>query len=433
MKAIIERIRIVFKDPNLRKKILFTFLIFLVFRIFAFLPVPAVNLTRLKTLFASNQFFSLLDIFSGGTLINFSVMALGLGPYINASIIIQLLTVVFPRLEALAKEGEYGRAKINQYTRFLTVPITLVQTVGIYFFLQHQGSANQKIIGSLSFIEFLSFVLTITAGTFILMWFGELISEFGLGNGISLLIFAGIVARVPVIFTKTALTVTSELAFNLAILILLGIIVVAAVVFVNEAVRRIPVYYAKRIRGNRMYQGATNYLPLKLNQAGVIPIIFAVSFVLFPQLVGNFLIYVKNPAISSFARFLVKMFNPTGFIYNFFYFILVVGFTYFYTVVVFNPQKIADEIQKHGGFIPGIRPGQATKQYLEKILYRITSVGAIFLGTIAILPSIISKLTGIGSVIIGGTGILIVVSVVLETFKMIEAQMIMKSYDKFTP
>jgi len=426
MKSVIDKIKTIFKDPLLKKKILFTFFIFLIFRIFAFLPVSVVNLARLRILFSQNQFLSLLDIFSGGTLINFSVMALGLGPYINASIIIQLLTVVFPQLEQLAKEGEYGRAKINQYTRFITLPITIIQAIGIHVLLQ-----NQKIIDHLNFAELLSFILTMCAGTFILMWFGELISEFGLGNGISILIFTGIVARVPVVLTQTALIIDSQLIFNLIILILLGLVVVSAVVFVNEATRKIPVYYAKRIRGGRVYQGATNYLPLKLNQAGVIPIIFAVSFVLFPQLVGNFLIYAKNPFISKTAGFLVKLFNPSGFFYNFFYFILVIGFTFFYTVIVFNPGKIAEEIQKYGGFVPGIRPGEATKKYLETILYKITSVGAVFLGIIAILPSIVSKASGIGNIMIGGTGILIVVSVVLETFKLLEAQMVMKRYDKF--
>jgi len=353
-------------------------------------------------------------------------MALGLNPYINASIVLQLLTVIFPKLEELRKEGEYGRFKINQYTRLLTLPLTLIQAIGIFILLQ-----NQKIIINLSPLEFFSFILTMIAGTFILVWLGELISEFGLGNGISLLIFVGIVGRIPVLVGRTITLVNQELFFNTLIFLILSILVIASVVFVNEAVRKIPVYYASRIKGNRLYQAASNYLPLKLNQAGVIPIIFAVSFVLFPQMIGNFLQYSKNYLIASIAKFLITVFNPSGFFYNFFYFILVIGFTYFYTVVVFNPQKIAEEIQKHGGFIPGIRPGLATKQYLEKILYKITSVGAIFLGIIAILPAIISKITSIPNLVIGGTGILIVVSVVLETFKMIEAQLVMKNYNKF--
>jgi len=426
MKEIREKISLLLRDAQLRRKTLFTLFIFLAFRIFAFLPVPAIDLPRLRSLFAQNQFLSLLDIFSGGTLINFSVMALGLNPYINASIVVQLLTVLFPKLEELAKEGEYGRHKINQYTRFLTVPLTIVQAIGIYALLR-----NQKVIGLLSPLQFFSFVITMVAGTFILVWFGELISEYGLGNGISLLIFAGIIGRIPVLAGRTLVTASQEMIFGIVIFMVVAILVVASVVFVNEAVRKIPVYYAKRIKGNRMYQGATNFLPLKLNQAGVIPIIFAVSFVLFPQLIGNFLSYAKNPTVAAVAKFLASTFQPSGFFYNFFYFILVIGFTYFYTVIVFNPQKIAEEIQKHGGFIPGIRPGLSTKQYLEKILYKITSVGALFLGIIAVLPAIVSSLTKVSGLMIGGTGVLIVVSVILETFKTVEAQLVMRNYDKF--
>lgn len=427
MKEITEKLQLLWRDPQLKKKLIFTLVIFVFFRIFAFLPVSVINLEKLRLLFSQNQFLSLLDIFSGGTLVNFSVMALGLNPYINASIILQLLSAIFPQLEQLAKEGEYGRFKMNQYTRFLTVPLTIVQSIGIFVLLK-----NQHVIGNLSPLEFFSFVFTLVAGTFILVWFGELISEFGLGNGVSLLIFVGIVGRLPVTLSRTALTINQELIFNAIVFLVLSVLVIATVVFVNEAVRKIPVYYAKRIKGNRVYQGATNFLPLKLNQAGVIPIIFAVSFVLMPQLLGNFLKYVKNPIVSNVAVFLANAFNPSGFFYNFFYFVLVIAFTFFYTVVVFNPQKIAEEIQKYGGFIPGIRPGLATKQFLERIVYKITSVGAIFLGLIAILPAIVSKITGISGLVIGGTGILIVVSVILETFKTMEAQLIMKSYDKFT-
>ena len=416
MKDITEKLQLLLRDPTLKKKTVFTLAIFLFFRIFAFLPVSVIDLVRLKLLFSQNQFLSLLDMFSGGTLINFSVMALGLNPYINASIILQLLSAIVPQLEQLAKEGEYGRFKMNQYTRFLTVPLTILQSIGIFMLLK-----NQKVIGNLSPIEFFSFIFTLVAGTFILVWFGELISEFGLGNGVSLLIFVGIVGRLPVLLGRTALTISQELFFNMGVFAVLSVLVIATVVFVNQAIRKIPVYYAKRIKGNKVYQGATNYLPLKLNQAGVIPIIFAVSFVLMPQLIGNFLKYVKNPAIAGVATFLANAFNPSGFFYNFFYFILVVAFTFFYTVIVFNPQKIAEEIQKNGGFIPGIRPGVATKQFLEKIVYKITSVGALFLGIIAVLPALISKVTGMNDLVIGGTGILIVVSVILETFKTMEA------------
>lgn len=426
MKEIKEKINLLFADKTLRKKVYFTFIIFFIFRLFAFMPVPVIDLVKLRLLFNQNQFLSLLNIFSGGTLINFSVMALGLNPYINASIILQLMTVIFPSLEQLSKEGEYGRFKINQYTRLLTLPLAIVQAIGIYVLLN-----NQKIVAQLSAIEFVSFVATIVAGTFILVWFGELISEYGLGNGISLLIFAGIVGRLPVLFFQTSMVINTENFFSFTIFLILAFFVIGSVVFINEAVRKIPVYYAKRIHGNRMYQAQSNYLPLKLNQAGVIPIIFAVSFVIFPQLIGNFFQYSKVIWLSSFSRFLIYLFNPSGLFYNMIYFLLVVGFTFFYTVIIFNPQKIAEEIQKYGGFVPGIRPGLATKEYLEKVLYRITTVGAIFLGLIAILPVIISKITNLENLVIGGTGVLIVVSVILETFKMIEGQLAMKSYDKF--
>ena len=426
IKKIIEKINILLKDPELKRKLLFTLFIFLAFRFFAFLPVPSINLVKLRALFSQNQFLSLLDIFSGGTLINFSVMALGLNPYINASIVLQMLTMMVPHLESLSKEGEYGRAKINQYTRMLTVPLTIVQAIGIFMLLK-----NQKVIGVLSPLEFFSFIVTMVAGTFILVWFGELISEFGLGNGISLLIFVGIVGRMHVLLGRTAIVFNQEIIFNIIIFLALSLFVISAIVFVNEATRRIPVLYAKRIKGNRMYQGATNFLPLKLNQAGVIPIIFAVSFVLFPQLIGNFLKYVKNPALANIGTFLSNVFSPTGFFYNFFYFFLVVGFTFFYTIIVFNPQKISEEIQKQGGFIPGIRPGVATKEYLQRILYKITTVGALFLGIIAIIPVLVSKITGMTNLVIGGTGILIVVSVILETFKSVESQLVMRNYDRF--
>ena len=388
--------------------------------------MSAINLVKLRSLFSENQFLSLLNMFSGGTLINFSVMALGLNPYINASIVLQMLTMMIPYLENLSKEGEYGRAKINQYTRMLTVPLTIAQAIGIFMLLK-----NQKVIGILTPLEFFSFILTMVAGTFILVWFGELISEFGLGNGISLLIFVGIVGGLPVLLGQTAAIFNQEIIFNIIIFLALSLFVIASIVFINEATRRIPVLYAKRIKGNRMYQGATNFLPLKLNQAGVIPIIFAVSFVLFPQLIGNFLKYVKNPALAGIGNFLSTFFAPTGFFYNFFYFFLVIGFTYFYTIIVFNPQKISEEIQKQGGFIPGIRPGIATKEYLQRILYRITTVGAVFLGLIAVMPVLISKITGLTNLVIGGTGILIVVSVILETFKTVEAQLVMRNYDRF--
>ncbi|MCL4353274.1 preprotein translocase subunit SecY [Patescibacteria group bacterium] len=415
------------KTEDVRKKLIFTAGIFVVFRLFAHIPVAGVNIIQLRSLFAGNQFLGLLDIFSGGTLANFSVIALGLNPYINASIILQILTLVFPKLEELSKEGEAGRQKINQYTRFLTVPLAALQSIGMYALLRNQG-----IIQTLSPIYLVSFMATMTAGTMFLVWLGELISEKGIGNGISILIFAGIVGRIPVIFGQTTSTVTAENSFNIGVFMLMGLAVIVSIVIINEATRRISVYYAKRVRGNKMYGGQTTHLPLRLNQAGVIPIIFAVSLVLLPSLIANYLTTVGNPALQTVAGSITNWLNPLGFLYNGLYFLLVVGFTYFYTAVIFNPKKIAEEIQKYGGFIPGIRPGNPTSSYLNYILTRITLAGAIFLGIIAIFPTIARLLTGVQNLLLGGTGILIVVSVVLETLKAIEAQVVMRSYDKFS-
>lgn len=414
------------KSPDIRRKLLFTAGILVVFRLFAHIPVSGVNLAQLRSLFAQNQFLGLLDIFSGGTLANFSVMALGLNPYINASIILQLLTMVFPKLEELQKEGESGRQKVNQYTRMLTVPLALLQSVGMYALLKNQG-----IISVLTPISLISFLVTMTAGTMLLVWLGELITEKGVGNGISLLIFAGIVGRLPVAAGQTLSTVTAENFLNLGAFLVMALLVIASIVVINEATRQITVYYAKRVRGNKQYGGQSTHLPLRLNQAGVIPIIFAVSLVLMPSLVANYLVASKNPALHNAALFITTWFNPSGAFYNVLYFLLVVGFTYFYTAVIFNPKKIADEIQKYGGFIPGIRPGKPTASYLNYILTRITLAGALFLGLIAIFPTLAKSFTNIQNLILGGTGILIVVSVVLETIKSIEAQLVMRNYEGF--
>ncbi|MDP3726768.1 MAG: preprotein translocase subunit SecY [bacterium] len=414
------------KAQDVRKKLLFTAFIFFVFRIFAHIPVSGVNVASLKLLFSQNQFLGLLDIFSGGTLANFSVMALGLNPYINASIILQLLTLVFPKLEALSKEGEAGRQKINQYTRMLTVPLAVLQAIGMYALLKSQG-----IIGFLSPLYLVSFVLTMTAGTMFLVWLGELISEKGLGNGISLLIFAGIVGRIPVVFGQTVSTATAQNFTNIIIFLIMGLVVISSIVFMNEATRRITVYYAKRVRGNKMYGGQSTHLPLRLNQAGVIPIIFAVSLVLLPSLVSQYLTASPNDLLKNIGYSVSSLLNPNGILYNGLYFLLVVGFTYFYTAVIFNPKKIAEDIQKYGGFVPGIRPGTPTAQFLNYVLTRITLAGAIFLGIIAIFPSLALMITKVQTLLLGGTGILIVVSVVLETVKVLEAQLVMRNYDGF--
>jgi preprotein translocase subunit SecY len=426
MNKILSTISNAWRIPELRRRILFTAGIFIVFRLAAHVPVPGVDSTALKQLFSRSQLLGLLDIFSGGTLANFSIMALGLNPYINASIIFQLLTMVIPQLEALSKEGEFGREKINQYTRILTVPLSVLQAFGMYALLR-----NQQIISGLTPLNLIGLVVTMTAGTIFLMWLGELISENGIGNGISMLIFAGIVGRYPVSLGQTLAVFEPENFFNVAVFLVMAILVIAAIVIVNEAMRKIRIQYARRITGRRMYGGQSTYLPLKINQAGVIPIIFAISLILLPSMIGNFLQGVPNPALGRIALKMATVFNPGEVIYNLTYFLLVVGFTYFYTAVVFNPQKISEEIKKYGGFIPGIRPGGPTADYLNKILTRITLAGAIFLGLVAILPSVAQGLTGVATMTLGGTGILIVVSVILETTKRLEAMLVMRSYEGF--
>ncbi|OGE37771.1 preprotein translocase subunit SecY [Candidatus Daviesbacteria bacterium RIFCSPLOWO2_01_FULL_39_12] len=417
-----------FKIPELRRKIFITAVIVVVVRIIAHIPVGGIDFVALRSLFAQNQFLNLLDIFSGGTLANFSIISLGLNPYINASIILQLLTMIVPSLEALSKEGEYGRGKITQYTRYLSVPLSLAQAIGMYVLLKNQG-----ILTTVTPIQVTSIIVGMTAGTILLMWLGELISEYGIGNGISLLIFAGIVSRLPVVLAQTVSTADQTQSLNYLILGAGSIAVIAAVVFINEGRRQIAVHYARRFMGGREGgSGAQTYLPLRVNQAGVIPIIFAVSLVLIPSFAGSYLANANNPQLAFLGRFLAANFDPASITYNLVYFLLVVGFTFFYTAVIFNPVKVSDDIKKYGGFLPGIRPGTATASYLNYIMVRVTLAGAIFLGIVAILPSIVSQITGITTLILGGTGLLIVVSVILDTAKQFESKLIERSYEVFT-
>ena len=416
-----------FKIADLRKKILITIILVVLFRIAAHIPVSGVDLEGLQTLFASNQFLGLLDIFSGGTLANFSIISLGLNPYINASIIFQLLTMISPKLEALSKEGEMGRQLINQYTRYLTVPLAVMQAIGMFVLLKNQG-----IISQINPVQIASIIIGMTAGTIFLMWIGELITEYGIGNGISLLIFAGIVSRLPIVLTQTVSVLDQSQIINILIFVALGILVVANVGFIYVGRRQIVVQYARRFTGGKTSaSNAQTYLPLRVNQAGVIPIIFAVSLVLVPSFAGSFLANLPQPQLSAIGRFLAANFNPDSIVYNSVYFILVVGFTFFYTAVIFNPKKVAEEIKKYGGFLPGIRPGSQTAAYLSYIMIRITLAGALFLGAIAVLPSIASGVTGIKTLILGGTGLLIVVSVILDTAKQFESKLIERSYEVF--
>ena len=409
------------KSPDIRKKLIITAGILAVFRLTAHIPAAGIDKSSLQALFLGSPLLSLLDVFSGGTLVNFSIMALGLTPYINASIIMQLLTYVIPSLEELSKEGEFGQEKINQYTRLLTIPLATMQAFGMYVLLKNQG-----IIPSLSPLSLIALIATMAAGTMFSVWLGELITEYGISNGISFLIFAGIVARLPVVLGQSLTVIGSEDIFKVIIFLALSVFIVGVIVFMNEATRQIPVSYARRV--GRMGL-SSSYIPLRLNQAGVIPIIFAVSLVMLPSMLGQFLKGVSDPRLSQLAGKIATLFNPASIVYNLIYFLLVFGFTYFYTSVVFNPERISENLQKSGGFIPGIRPGPQTSKYLNGILNRITLVGAMFLGLIAILPSFFQNVIGVANLAVGGTGILIVVSVVLEMTREIEAQLVMKRYE----
>lgn len=410
------------KSPSIRKRLLITALVILVFRLFAHIPAAGIDSETLAELFRGSPLLSLLDVFSGGTLANFSIMALGLNPYINASIILQILGYVIPSLEALQKEGEYGQEKINQYTRLLSVPLATVQAFGMFAVLKNQG-----IIGNLDPLSLLSLILTMTAGTVFAVWLGELITEYGFKNGVSLLIFTGIVARLPVTFGQSLSVIGGADIVKTAVLLALSLVVVGLVIFVGESSRNIHIQYAKRGASGL---GQSSYLPLRLNQAGVIPIIFAVSLVLVPSLLGQFLGSSGNQMVADIARSISAAFNPQSLVYNLTYFFLVLGFTYFYTAVVFNPEKISENLQKGGGFIPGIRPGKETAKYLSYVLSRITVVGGVFLGFIAVLPSFFTSFVGASNLAIGGTGVLIVVSVALEMIREIEGELVMGRYDK---
>jgi len=420
----------IFKIPDLRKKILFVLFIFVVFRIMANIPVPGIDRARLVEFFTNNQIFGLLNLFTGGALNNVSIAMLGLGPYITATIILQLLTMIFPSLEKLYKEeGEAGRQKFNQWGRMLTVPLAAVQGFSMLILFQRQG-----LIPSMSPSLLLTSILTIVAGSVFLMWLGELISEKGIGNGISLLIFAGIIAGVPANISQMISGSSGGAADIPSYLLFLGasLIIILGVVLVNEARRNIPVSYAKRVRGMKMYGGVSTYLPLNLNPAGVIPIIFAISIMMIPGMIASFFAGAGNQFLSNLAVGVNNALqNPWT--YGFFYFILVFLFTFFYTAVTFNPETIASNLQKMGGFVPGIRPGKNTADFLKYILNRILFIGAMFLGTIAVLPSIVQGTTGVQAFrfLVGGTSLLIVVSVVLETMRQIKAQLKMREYDTF--
>lgn len=420
-----QKIERIWTNRDIRNNILVVLGLLVVFRLVAHIPIPGVNVEALRGYLQGNQVLGLLNLFSGGTLKNFSVVMLGVGPYITASIIFQLLTMIVPSLEELTKEGESGQNKINNYTRWLSVPLAFLQS---YAMIKLLNQSAPTILGTLTTGRIFTIMLTITAGTMFLMWIGELITERKVGNGISLLIFAGIVSSLPTSLQTVYVNYTSADLGMYVVFAIAAVLTIVGVVFISEGQRNIPVSYAKQMRGNRVYGGSNSTLPFRVNMAGVIPIIFAISLILFPPMIAQFFVHAKAAWLVRLATGTTTLFNNQIF-YNGLYFLMVVGFTFFYTAVIFHPQKIAENLQKQGGFVPGIRPGKETEIYLGQMMNRLNLIGALFLGFIAILPLIAQTALGSQSFRVGGTSLLIVVAVAIETAKQIESQLTMHEYD----
>ena len=417
----LETLQSAWKAKDIRAKIIFTLMMFLVFRFGAHIPVPGVDAAAFREMLAGGTIFGFLDVISGGALSNVTVFAMGIMPYINASIIMQLLTVVVPYLERLAKEGEEGRKKIVQFTRYGTVVLGFIQAAGMSVFF-----GRSAILEETTFASYAVVTISLTAGTVFLMWLGELITEKGIGNGISLIIFAGIVSGIPGgIVTLYNYVLTGEAGIiTIVLFLIMGLLIIAGIVYIHEGQRRIPVQYAKRVVGRKVYGGQSTHIPLKVNQAGVIPVIFAMSILLFPSTIAQWF------PQSGFAQWILGVFNFTSIPYMIMYAMLIIFFTYFYTAVTFNPQDVADNMKKYGGFIPGLRPGRPTSEYIDRVLSRITLAGAMFLAFIALMPNFIMGITGL-NIAFGGTGLLIVVGVALETMKQLESQLMMRHYQGF--
>ena len=423
MENFFSKIKLIWTDSSLRKKILFVFGALILFRLLSAIPIPGIDAVALSRFLNNNQFFGILNIFSGGGLSNLSIIMLGVGPYITGSIIMQLLTIMVPSLKKMYhEEGEAGRKKFTQYSRILTVPLAAIQGYSLLAILE-----SQKILVNLTMFDRITNIVIVIAGAMLIMWIGELMSEFGIGNGVSLLIFAGIVSRLPTEVSQLLFTFDISQIPLFLVFLVVGILVIAGVVVVTESERPIPVTYAKRVRGMKMYGGGSTYLPLRVNQAGVIPIIFALSILMFPQMIGNFMASSTNATLLKISHTLTA-FSQSSWLYAVLYFILVFLFTYFYTAVTFDPEALSTNLQKNGAFIPGIRPGPSTSQYISKVLGRITLLGAVFLGIIAVLPLIVRAATGISAIALGGTALLIVVSVVLDLIKKVDAQISMREY-----
>ncbi|MEK9180075.1 MAG: preprotein translocase subunit SecY [Patescibacteria group bacterium] len=419
-----QRFLQIFKIPDLRNKVLFVAGLLVFYRLLAAVPIPDIDASRLSQYFGSNQFLGFLNFFSGGGLSNLSVVMLGVGPYITATIIMQLLTIIFPKFkEMYYEEGERGKAKFNQWSRLLTVPLAFVQAYGFLTLLISQGVIDRP-----DLFDMVRNVLVITAGSMIALWLGELISEQKIGNGISLLILAGIVAGIPGAVGLALASYTPGLLPTYIGFVIIAVLVIAGVVYLNEGERKIPVAYAKRVRGMKMYGGAQSYLPLKINQAGMIPLIFAISVLLFPQFIAQ-AASVVSPDIAVRLNDIITRFLNNQLFYGIFYFGLVFVFTYFYTAITFNPEEVSKNLQRSGGFVPGVRPGESTTAFFSGIVNRITFFGATFLGLIAILPIIIQQLTGVQVLTISGTALLIVVAVALETMRQVNSQLTVREYE----
>lgn len=419
-----NKLRQIFQVKELRNSIFFVLAMLLIFRVLAHIPVPGVNTENLRLFFQSNQLLGLINIFSGGGLKSFSIVAMGVAPYITSSIIFQLLTMVIPRMEEIQKEGESGQQRINQWTRWATIPFALLQAFGFITLLRQQSQFN--IVADLSPVQIVIAMVSMAAGTILLMWIGELISERQVGNGISLLIFAGIIAGLPSGIQQTLVGFDQSQVFNILMYAGLMLVTIIGIVIISEGQRNIPVSYARmsRVTG----AAVDSHLPLRVNMTGVIPIIFAISVILFPPTLAQFLLSAQSQTVVNASHYVINLFQNQLF-YGIIYFVLVVAFTFFYSTVVFKPEQIAENLQKQGAFIPGIRPGKPTEEYLQYIVNRVLLTGALFLGIIAVLPIAVQQITGLQALTVGGTSILIVVGVIIEIVQQINAQLTMHNYD----
>lgn len=416
----------VWHTRQLRNRIAFTALIFLVFRFLAHVPLPGVDVAQLGMLFETSQFLSLLNLFSGGTLANFSIAAVGISPFITASIIIQLATMVFPKLKEIQKDGESGRERITQYTRFLSLPLAILQSISVLVLLR-----SQNLLTVSDPLIIVTMIITLVAGAMIVMWLGELVTLYGIGNGISMILLGGILSGLPTFVAQLTASAADNVAFTGIVAAGLLLMIVGLIVFMNEAVRKVIIQYAKRQRGSRVYSNYMTHLPIKVNVSGVMPIIFALSVMLAPAFIARLMVASSNPTLIDWGQRLLVWFAQTSPIYILTYFLVVFFFSFFSAMIFFNAEDISTELKKSGAFVPGIRPGAATKKYLEYVVNRITLIGAVYLGVVAILPSVVQNATGIQALALGGTSVLIVVSVILDTAKQVESMLVEQNYDQY--